>query len=52
MNIFLALYKLVKFRRHRHRLCKLRIEKLDKRFENLKKIQNVFLNCYYNKLNY
>ena len=24
------------------------IEKLDKRFENLKKIQNVFLNCYYN----
>ena len=24
------------------------IEKLDKRFENLKKIQNVFLNCYFN----
>ena len=24
------------------------LEKLDKRFENLKKIQNVFLNCYFN----
>ena len=29
----------------------LELEKLDKRFENLKKIQNVFLNCYYNNLN-
>ena len=27
------------------------LEKLDKRFENLKKIQNVFLNCYYKSLN-
>ena len=27
------------------------LEKLDKRFENLKKIQNVFLNCYYNSPN-
>ena len=27
----------------------LELEKLDKRFENLKKIQKVFLNCYYNK---
>ena len=26
----------------------LKLKKLDKRFENLKKIQNVFLNCYYN----
>ena len=26
----------------------LELKKLDKRFENLKKIQNVFLNCYYN----
>ena len=29
----------------------LQLEKLDKRFENLKKIQNVFLNCYYNSSN-
>tara|TARA_B100000767_G_scaffold52489_1_gene47943 strand:+ start:777 stop:2471 length:1695 start_codon:yes stop_codon:yes gene_type:complete len=29
----------------------LQLEKLDKRFENLKKIQNVFLNCYYNSPN-
>ncbi len=29
----------------------LELQKLDKRFENLKKIQNVFLNCYYNNLN-
>ncbi len=28
----------------------LALEKLDKRFENLKKIQNVFLNCYFNSL--
>ena len=27
------------------------LKKLDKRFENLKKIQNVFLNCYYNSPN-
>ena len=27
------------------------LEKLDQRFENLKKIQNVFLNCYYKSLN-
>jgi tetratricopeptide (TPR) repeat protein len=27
------------------------LNKLDKRFENLKKIQNVFLNCYYNSSN-
>ena len=27
------------------------LKKLDKRFENLKNIQNVFLNCYYNSLN-
>ena len=26
------------------------LNKLDKRFENLKKIQNVFLNCYFNSL--
>ena len=26
----------------------LELDKLDKRFENLKKIQNVFLNCYFN----
>ena len=26
------------------------LKKLDKRFENLKKIQNVFLNCYYDNL--
>ena len=29
----------------------LELRKLDKRFENLKKIQNVFLNCYYNSSN-
>jgi tetratricopeptide (TPR) repeat protein len=29
----------------------LELKKIDKRFENLKKIQNVFLNCYYNSLN-
>ena len=29
----------------------LELKKLDKRFENLKKIQNVFLNCYHNSLN-
>jgi tetratricopeptide (TPR) repeat protein len=29
----------------------LEIEKLDERFENFKKIQNVFLNCYYDSLN-
>ena len=29
----------------------LQLKKLDKRFENLKKIQNVFLNCYYNSSN-
>jgi tetratricopeptide (TPR) repeat protein len=27
------------------------LKKLDKRFENLKKIQNVFLNCYFNNFN-
>ena len=27
------------------------LKKLDKRFENLKNIQNVFLNCYYNSSN-
>ena len=29
----------------------LEIKKLDKRFENLKKIQNVFLNCYFDNSN-
>ena len=29
----------------------LELKKLDKRFENLKKIQNVFLNCYFNDPN-
>jgi len=29
----------------------LELKKLDERFENLKKIQNVFLNCYYNSPN-
>ena len=29
----------------------LEIKKLDKRFENLKKLQNVFLNCYFNSPN-
>jgi tetratricopeptide (TPR) repeat protein len=29
----------------------LQLKKLDKRFENLKKIQNVFLNCYYESQN-
>ena len=29
----------------------LELNKTDKRFENLKKIQNVFLNCYYDQLN-
>ena len=29
----------------------LELKKLDKRFENLKRIQKVFLNCYYNSLN-
>ncbi len=29
----------------------LELNKIDKRFENLKKIQNVFLNCYYNTPN-
>ena len=29
----------------------LELNKLDKRFENLKKIQGVFLNCYYNNTN-
>ena len=29
----------------------LELKKLDKRFENLKKIQKVFLNCYYKTLN-
>ncbi|MDC1151575.1 tetratricopeptide repeat protein [Pelagibacteraceae bacterium] len=29
----------------------LELNNLDKRFENLKKIQNVFLNCYYNSSN-
>ena len=28
-----------------------KLNKLDKRFENLKKIQNVFLNCYYDSRN-
>ena len=28
----------------------LELKKLDKRFENIKKIQNVFLNCYYNNV--
>ena len=30
---------------------KLKVSKLDKRFENLKKIQNVFLNCFYDNKN-
>ena len=29
----------------------LELEKLDQRFENLKKIQNVFLHCYFNSSN-
>ena len=29
----------------------LKLKKLDQRFENLKKIQNVFLNCYFNSSN-
>ena len=29
----------------------LELEKLDKRFENIKRIQNVFLNCYFNSPN-
>ena len=29
----------------------LELKKLDERFENLKKIQNVFLNCYFNSSN-
>ena len=29
----------------------LELKKIDKRFENLKKIQSVFLNCYYSSLN-
>ena len=29
--------------------AKLELNKLDERFQNLKKIQNVLLNCYYNK---
>ena len=29
----------------------LELKKLDKKFENLKKIQNVFLNCFYNNSN-
>jgi tetratricopeptide (TPR) repeat protein len=29
----------------------LELNKLDKRFENLKRIQNLFLNCYYNSSN-
>jgi tetratricopeptide (TPR) repeat protein len=29
----------------------LELKKLDKRFENLKKIQNIFLNCYFNNSN-
>ena len=29
----------------------LELEKLDQRFENLKKIQTVFLNCYFNSSN-
>ena len=29
----------------------LKLKKLDKRFENLDKIQNIFLNCYYNSPN-
>ena len=28
-----------------------KLEKLDQRFENLKKIQNIFLNCYFNSPN-
>ena len=31
--------------------AKLKIRKLDKRFENLKKIQDVFLNCFFNSSN-
>ena len=31
--------------------AKLKLENLDKRFENLKKIQSVFLNCYYENSN-
>ena len=31
--------------------AKLELEKLDKRFENLKKIQKVFLNCYFSSPN-
>ena len=33
------------------RQASLEFEKLDKRFENLKKIQTVFLNCYFNSSN-
>ena len=29
-------------------VAKLKLNQLDRRFENLKKIQNVFLNCYFN----
>ena len=38
---------MVKFKKDKFKKAKSNFNKLDNRFENLKKIQNVFLNCFF-----
>ena len=43
-----SLYNWTNLGNHDLNQANVQLNKLDKRFENLKKIQNVFLNCYFN----
>jgi len=53
LNNFVSnfLYSWSKLDNYDLREASLELKKLDQRFENLKKIQNVFLNCYFNSSN-
>ena len=46
-----SLYNWSSFKYNNLNQASLELEKLDKRFENLKKIQEVFLNCFFNSPN-
>ena len=46
-----SLYNWSSFKYNNLNQASLELEKLDKRFENLKKIQEVFLNCFFNSSN-
>ncbi len=46
-----SLYNWSGFKYNNLNQASLELEKLDERFENLKKIQEVFLNCFFNSSN-